>query len=266
MKSIGIDNCLNSALIQKNRIVMRKNFTKVNVFILVLICTFSYAYSVVLSDTSPRLGSNSSNTVLLKVQESCWQNLFNGENLDGWHVYNSDKSINWSVKDGIMFSNGGNGDIVTDSEFENFELEVEWKINKGGNSGVFYYVQEEKQYKYLWHTGPEFQIIDDESYPGSLLEKQKTGSCSDVLPPTKLASHAPGEWNYARIIVFNGNVEHWLNGELVLRYSMDSEFWKDAVKGSKFSDLDYAKVRKGRIGLQDHGSPIYFRKIRIHEL
>lgn len=249
---------------------MRKIFIKVGVLILISLFTFSRENSFALSETNPRLEPNISNftsdNILKESQDSCWKNIFNGKNLDGWHLYNSDKSINWLVEDGIMFSNGGNGDIVTDAEFENFELEVEWKIKEGGNSGIFYCVQEEEQHKYLWHTGPEFQIIDDASYPGSLLEKQKTGSCSDVLPPIKLSSHSLGEWNSTRIIVFNGNVEHWLNGELVLRYSMDSQLWKEAVEESKFSDLDYAKVRKGKIGLQDHGKPIYFRKIRIHEL
>lgn len=210
--------------------------------------------------------------IFLLLSFSCQSNgndfkaLFNGENMDGWHAYNSDEPLRWSVKDGVMFTLGGNGDIVTDSEYQNFELEVEWKINKGGNSGIFYYVQEKDEYKYIWHTGPEFQIIDDMNYPIDLLEKQKTGACSDVLPPTKLTSHSPGEWNSTRIIIFNGNVEHWLNGELVLRYSMDSQLWKDGVEESKFSDLDYAKVRKGKIGLQDHGDPVYFRKIRIRKL
>ena len=249
---------------------MEKNFTKVGVLILIPLFMFYHEYSFAFNETIPRLESNpssiGSNNILQETQELCWENIFNGKNLDGWHLYNSDKSVNWSVENGILFSNGGNGDIVTDAEFENFELEVEWKIKEGGNSGIFYCVQEEEQYKYLWHTGPEFQIIDDVNYPANLLEKQKTGSCSDVLPPTKLSSHSPGEWNSTRIIVFNGNVEHWLNGELVLRYSMDSQLWKEAVEQSKFSDLDYAKVRKGKIGLQDHGNPIYFRKIRIHEL
>lgn len=225
---------------------MKKFITKIGASILILLCFFSC--------------NNSQNS-----HKSDWIDLFNGKNLKGWHLYNSDELPLWLVHDGIMFSTGGNGDIVTDSEFENFELEVEWRINQGGNSGIFYYVQEGKQYPAIHVTGPEFQIIDDERHP-NILKKQRTGSCSDVLPPIKLVSYPPGEWNYTKIIVNKGDVEHWLNEELVLSYSMDSKSWKAAVEESKFSDLDYAKVRNGKIGLQDHGHPIYFKKIRIREL
>lgn len=204
--------------------------------------------------------------LLSTKQEPVWQNLFNGTNLDGWHAYNSDESLKWSVKDGVLFTTGKNGDIVSCNEYSNFELEVEWKINRGGNSGIFYFVQEKEEYTRMYETGPEFQIIDEKNYPIKLLEKQKTGACSDVLPPTELASNPAGEWNSTKIIVTNGKVEHWLNGRLILAYSMDSEAWKLAVKESKFSKLDYAKIRKGKIGLQDHGNPVFYRKIRIREL
>lgn len=195
-----------------------------------------------------------------------WKNLFNGSNTEGWHKYNSSDSVNWIVKDGVLYTPGNKGDIVSDLEFENFELEVEWKIEPKSNSGIFYFVQESERYKWIWETGPEFQIIDDLNYPAKLLEMQKTGACSDVLPPTALASNPPGKWNSARILVMDGNVEHWLNDQLILEYSMNSEEWKSSVAESKFSELDYAKTQKGKIGLQDHGGPVYFRKIRIREL
>lgn len=200
-----------------------------------------------------------------KSQKSDWQNLFNGKNAEGWHEYGTNKPVRWLVNDGILYTPGKKGDIVTDLEFVNFELEVEWKIEQGGNSGIFYFVQEKSQYPRMYETGPEFQIIDENNYSIELLEKQKTGSCSDVLPPVELASNPPGEWNNTRIIVNNGNVEHWLNGRLILAFSMNSKQWESAIKISKFSKLDYAKVKKGKIGLQDHGVPVYFRKIRILE-
>ncbi|KUK78356.1 MAG: Uncharacterized protein XD92_0360 [Proteiniphilum acetatigenes] len=207
-----------------------------------------------------------SNFIESLTKKSNWEVLIRENYSDIWHEYNSKKPANWIVKDGILYTLGGNGDIVTNKEYGNFELEVEWKIEKGGNSGIFYYVVEGEQYKSMWETGPEFQIIDERNYSIDLLEKQKTGACSDVLPPTKLASNFPGEWNYTRIVAKNGNIEHWLNGKLVLSYSMDSDEWKNAVQESKFSKLNYAKIRKGKIGLQDHGDPVYFRKIRIREL
>ena len=250
---------------------MKIIFAKEILTIIVLLYAYPYTYSSVLSrktNSKSELSciSIDSNNNLLKTQDSVWVNIFNGKNLEGWSLYNSDEKPQWLVQDTILFSPGGNGNIVTDSIFENFELEIEWKINLGGNSGIFYYVQEKKQYKKISDTGPEFQIIDDVNYPIKILEKQKTGACSDVLSPEKLVSHPPGQWNYTKIIVNKGNIEHWLNGELVLSYSMDSKLWKTAVQESKFSDSDYAKVRKGKIGLQDHGDPIYFRKIRIRKL
>lgn len=207
-----------------------------------------------------------SNLLESLTNRSNWEVLIHENYSDIWHEYNSEKPANWAVKDGILYTTGGNGDIVTNKEYGNFELEVEWKIKKGGNSGICYYVVEGEKYKNMWETGPEFQIIDENNYPIELLEKQKTGSCSDVLPPTELASNPPGDWNHTRIVAKNGNIEHWLNGKLILSFSMDSVEWKNAVQESKFSKFDYAKVRKGKIGLQDHGNPVYYRKIRIRKL
>lgn len=195
-----------------------------------------------------------------------WTDLFDGKTTTGWHGYLSKAPIGWEVRAGILFTSGGNGDIVTDREFTDFELIVEWKIEAGGNSGIFYHVQENPQYPRMYETGPEFQIIDENNYPMELLEKQKTGACSDVLAPKVLKSNFPGNWNTTRIKVKKGKVEHWLNGYKVLQFSMNTSKWKKQVKLSKFADLDYAKVRGGKIGLQDHGNPVYFRTIRIREL
>jgi len=205
-------------------------------------------------------------SILVDAQESHWEMLFDGKTKTGWHTYLTNQPIEWEVNDGILFTPGGKGDIVTDQDYKNFELELEWMIERGGNSGIFYHVQEDAKYPRIHHTGPEFQIIDDVNYPVLLLENQKTGSCSDVLPPKHLNSNPPGSWNKTTIKVIDGHVEHWLNGIKILDFNMNSRKWKKEVKNSKFKDFDYAKVRGGKIGLQDHGDPVYYKYIRIKNL
>lgn len=194
-----------------------------------------------------------------------WELLFDGTSTNGWHNYLQTTLEGWQVEDGILFTPGKQGDIVTDREFENFEISLDWKIEDQGNSGVFFHIVEDPKYKRIHETGPEFQIIDNENYPAELTESQKTGANSDVKAPTVAAANAPGSWNSTRISVNQGQVEHWLNGQKILEYDMDSPEWKQLVADSKFADMDYAKIRKGRIGLQDHGGPVYFRNIKIRE-
>lgn len=195
-----------------------------------------------------------------------WTPLFDGVSTEGWHSYLKNTLEGWQVKEGVLFTPGKQGDIVSDQEYENFELELEWKIQDQGNSGVFYYVVENPAYQRMHETGPEFQIIDDQNYPQELAANQITGSNSDVKAPSHSAFHPPGSWNHTRIKADNGKVEHWLNEELILEFDMDSPEWKALVAKSKFAAFDYAKVRKGHIGLQDHGGPVSFRNIKIREL
>src|SRR5690606_14286128 len=106
---------------------------------------------------------------IVHAQDSKWKDLFDGISTQGWHGYLSEEPVSWEVRDGCLFTPGGNGDIVTDREYTEFELEVEWKIEVGGNSGIFYYVQEDPRYPRMYETGPEFQIIDEKHYPVELL-------------------------------------------------------------------------------------------------
>jgi translation elongation factor P/translation initiation factor 5A len=195
-----------------------------------------------------------------------WQLLFDGKTTNGWHTYLQDKVEGWQVKDGVLYTPGKQGDIVTDKEFQNFELIAEWKIQEQGNSGIFYYVVEKPEYKRIYETGPEFQIIDDENYPQELTDKQKTGANSDVQAPSAFVSKRPGEWNRTRILVNQGHVEHWLNGQKIIEYNFNSPEYKQRVANSKFASMDYGKIKKGRIGFQDHGRPVAFCNIKIKEL
>ncbi len=196
-----------------------------------------------------------------------WEPLIKGNSTSGWHTYLGTSKMGWKVEDGILLTPGKQGDIVTDKLYGDFDLSLEWKINDQGNSGVFYHVVESPKNKRMHETGPEFQIIDDANYPMELTNAQKTGSLSDVLAPSLATSlKKTGEWNHTRILVRKGKVEHWLNGKKILTYKLGSTTLKEKIAASKFAELDYAKVQQGRIGLQDHGGPVYFRNIKIKEL
>lgn len=202
-----------------------------------------------------------------KGNESDWQQLIQDNSTAGWHSYLGDSTTGWEVQDGVLFTFGNNGDIVTDEVYENFELSLEWMIEEQGNSGVFYHVDEKPENERIHMTGPEFQIIDDSNYPQELTDEQKTGALSDVIAPAVAAANPVGEWNETKIIVNSSAVEHWLNGEKILEYRLNSEDLKEQIANSKFESLpNFAKAGRGRIGLQDHGDPVYYKNVKIKKL
>ncbi|MDJ1468002.1 DUF1080 domain-containing protein [Cytophagaceae bacterium DM2B3-1] len=206
-----------------------------------------------------------------KVKPGKWESLFDGKTTKGWHNYlKKDVSSAWTVENGVLTLSGkGGGDLVSDKEYENFELELEWKIAEGGNSGIFYRVHEDEKYKVPYLTGPEVQILDDERHPDAKAGKNNNrtaGSLYDMLPPSKKANPA-GQWNKVRIVVKNNHAEHWTNGTKVVEYNLSGTDWANMVKDSKFATWEgFNKYAKGHIGLQDHGDVVSFRNIRIREL
>jgi len=194
-----------------------------------------------------------------------WKSLFDGKTTAGWRGYGKTKfpEEGWAVKDGCLVKVEGErgGNIVTEAEFNDFELEWEWKLPPKSNNGVKYLVTESRPSA----PGHEYQMIDDSTVRDP---RSKTATFYDVLPlSVKSPIKPPGEWNTSRIVVRGNHVEHWLNGTKVLAYELGSAEVKAAVAKTKFKDEPgFGEKTKGRIMLTDHGDEAWFRKIRIREL
>jgi hypothetical protein len=225
------------------------------------------------SETATEPETSVHNTLTEAEIADGWRLLFDGKTTAGWRVFKSDTIRGWEVKDGELIALGEAGpegeanDIITNDQFENFELSLEWKVSPQANSGIFFNVVEEEPYKTVYATGPEYQIVDDLGWPGGLLETQRAGANYDMHAPAKKVSKPAGEYNQARIAVKDGHVEHWLNGEKIVEYQLWTPEWEELVKNSKWKDFPgYGQARKGHIALQDHGNIIWFRNIKIREL
>jgi len=221
-------------------------------------------------------------TISCEKNESEWIDLFDGKSTDGWRAYNG-KEIpqKWAAVDGeLTFDTDlkledewkGGGDIIYyKEEFEFFELYLEWKLPKGGNSGIFYNVQEGFQAPYA--ISPEYQLLDDigwEDINNTKLEEWQKAGANYAMHEADLSKkqlNPAGEWNSSKILYTAKKVQHWLNGELLLEFEPYSKEWFLKRNSGKWDDYpDYGKFRKGYIALQDHDSPIWFRNIKIRKL
>ncbi len=198
-------------------------------------------------------------------QTDGWRYLFDGKSTDNWRGYRKQMfpSTGWKVEDGCLKKIEGQrgGDIITKEQFDNFELEWEWRIPPKANNGVKYFVTEQRP----GAPGHEYQMFDDTTTKN---RKQMTASFYDVLPPTehKPIKLAP-EWNQSRLVVNGNRVEHWLNGEKVLEYECGSPTLMEAISKSKFKNAEgFGKKIKGYIMLTDHTSECWFRNIKIREI
>lgn len=173
----------------------------------------------------------------------------------------------WQFDDGVvMLSAAGGGDILTRQLYEDFELQIEWKISEGGNSGIFYGVAPDGQA--VWTSGPEFQILDDAAFPDLAGSTETTGAVFGLYAPEK-ASPLPAAtgFNSTKIIVRAGQVEHWLNGAKVAEFDMALNDWSERIAGSKFAPYpSFGQISDGHIALQDHGNQVWYRNAKIREL
>lgn len=212
------------------------------------------------------------NILTASEKKAGWKLLFNGKSLNGWRPYQNKETNSWTVKDGVLYCKGSStdksdlrADMITDKQYENFDLSVDWKISPQGNSGILYLVTEKFKAAYL--SGPEYQIIDDLNFPQKLEDWQKTGANYAMDAALTAAPNPVGQWNTTRIVVNKGRVQHWLNGKKLLDFQMWTDEWKKKKTEGKWKDAPgYGVSKKGHIGLQDHGSEAWFKNLKIKEL
>ena len=203
--------------------------------------------------------------------------IFDGKTTDGWRGFQKDVAPErWVVEDGALHFNpeaeGTRGDIVTDKKYSDFHLKLDWKIAENGNSGILYLGSEDPEFKYIFQTAPEMQVLDNAGHPDAKLGtdgNRQAGSLYDLNPAEPQNFKGAGEWNQIELIVKDKHVKHIQNGVVVVEYEYGTPMWKALVARSKFPGLneDWVNLQEeGVIGLQDHGDKVWFRNIRIKEL
>ncbi len=206
-----------------------------------------------------------------------WVLLFDGKTTDGWKNFNEDKVSGWVVEDGSLvgLGLGGDigGDIVTSKEYDNFILKWEWKLGDHGNSGVMYHVIEGEQYKAPYETGPEYQLIEDEDFrdgngdPYPLEHYQKTAADYAMYVPNDQKKVNVRDWNSSKIVFSEEQAEYWLNGKRVVEFVPWSADWEERRNSGKWDAYpQYGLAKTGKLCLQDHGSKVWFRNIKVKEL
>jgi hypothetical protein len=206
------------------------------------------------------------NTLTDAEKKDGWKLLFDGKDASQWRGYKMDKLPDgWKVENGALVRHEG-PDIVTKEEYESFELQIDWKISEGGNSGVMFKVQETDGPPYV--TGPEAQILDN--VKGG--DPQKAGWMYALYPASVDTTKPVGEWNHfvlkcQKTPAGTYKCEHWMNGTKYVEYEIGSEDWNARVAKSKFAKMPgFGKSAKGHICLQDHGAEVAFRNIKIRVL
>ena len=241
--------------------IMQLPLSLVQILLIAALCTITVTDFNFSADTTVLAAGNNTTQ-----EDSPWRLLLEGGSMDSWRGYQSNTAPEgWQVVDGVLARVGAGGDIITVDKFTNFELLFEWKLEEGGNSGIFFGVTEEGAVS--WHSGPEFQVLHNEGHPDGNSPITSAGSNFAVHPPTADVTRPIGQWNEARLIVNDGHVEHWMNGKHLLSYELGSADWHSRVTASKFVALPlYGKSLTGHIAIQDHGDPVWFRNMKIRVL
>jgi len=210
------------------------------------------------------------NDLTAAEKKAGWKLLFDGKSLDGWRTYRNAPQESWAIVEGQLNCRMGKdikqrADLVTTASYASFELVVDWKVDKGANSGILYHVAETHEHAY--ETGPEYQLIDDLGYPGKLEDWQKSGADYAMHPPLKIAAHPQGTYNHTRILVKGDHVQHWLNGVKVADFRAWTPEWDKLKTTGKWKDYpDYGSTKTGLIDLQDHAGGVWFKNVKIRTL
>ncbi len=213
------------------------------------------------------------------VNDAGWRSLFDGKTFNGWRGFHSDKiPAGWVIEDGCIKKvaaqgelGQAGGDLITVDQFADFELQIEWKLSKGGNSGIKYLVSESFPPSGKSGISFECQVLDDDNHPDAkkgITGTRTSGAVYDLIAPSKDKKLNPiGEFNQVRIIVKGNRIEQWLNGVKVVEFDRSSADFKQRIAQSKFKDTKgFGEAPKGHILLQDHGDAVWFRNIKIRTL
>jgi hypothetical protein len=211
-----------------------------------------------------------------------WITLFDGKTTNGWHSYGrTTVGKSWKVEDGTLrldaaekkgYQTEEGGDIVTNDEYDNFDLKLEWKISEKGNSGVVFYVHEDPKFSETWNTGLEMQVLDNGTptrlgHDDSRLYTHRAGDLYDLVAAKDGVAKPDGEWNQVEIISNKGKLDFYMNGQHTLTTTLWNDTWRQMVAISKFNSMPgFGTYKKGKIALQDHGNDVWYRNIRIKKL
>jgi hypothetical protein len=200
--------------------------------------------------------------------------LFDGKTTNGWHTYGRNLAgQGWKVESGTLHLvpsavKDDGGDLVTNKEYGNFHLKIDWKVAPKSNSGILFHIKEDPaKYHQTYSTGPEMQVIDNAGHPDGKIVKHHAGDLYDLVQSSSEPVKPVGEWNTAEIISNNGTLEFMLNGVKIVSTTQFDENWKTLIANSKFAKWEgFGTFKTGKISLQDHGDEVWFRNIMIKEL
>ncbi|GAP72503.1 hypothetical protein SAMD00024442_34_2 [Candidatus Symbiothrix dinenymphae] len=250
----------------------------------ILMCSLGMSLAVTLSSCSDKQASASKlyaeldlaaapNTLTDKEKQAGWQLLFDGKTFSGWHGYNMRGIPDvWAIEDGAltMSETGGHEsqDIITNDIYRKFALTVEYKLSKGSNSGIVFQVKEDPKYQFPYETGPEFQLTDHENFPGLTPQDwQIHGANYAMYPPKAAPYHPANEWNRLLLVVDGNYVTQLINGVETVSYEKYSDDWTERRNAGKWADFpDYGKFDEGYISLQNHGTKLWYRNVKIKQL
>lgn len=215
-----------------------------------------------------------SGSAAMAQKKNGWVKLFDGKTTQGWHTYGKNTAgAAWKVENGALrfdpkAEKAEKGDIVTDKEYGNFHLKLEWKVAPKANSGIMLFVHEDPtKYRQTYSTGLEMQVLDNEGHPDGKITKHRAGDLYDLIQSSSEPVKPVGQWNKVEVVSNNGKLDFTLNGVKIVSTTMWDENWKNMIAGSKFATWqNFGTFKSGKIALQDHGDEVWYRNISIKEL
>ncbi|MFT4025140.1 MAG: DUF1080 domain-containing protein [Flavihumibacter sp.] len=231
------------------------------------------AAAMVVTSCAAQKKAEGPNTLSADEAKNGWQLLFDGSTLSSWHSYKGTGGVNtrWKIDDNAIAINTESkdrGDLVSNQDFENYHLTLDWKISPNGNSGIIIDAQDDPaKYEWVWVTGPEIQVLDNNGHPDAKIHKHRASDLYDLIASSSEPVKPVGEWNHVDIIHNHGSLEIKLNGVTTVKTTMWDDNWRNLIAHSKVKDMpDFGKFQSGHIALQDHGNAVWFRNIKIKKL